>query len=144
MKKQSKKDKKVRFMVLLILAQVHVVVDCRGTGPQPLKTQLDHQAHPTLLQLAAILSYISVVSACVWVPQYRDCNRPCFDNFFQALTHFRSPKSLNSFLNFFVSNFGWGVYCCLNNNFQYLNNITRISIYFFTYTYFHKTIITLL
>lgn len=32
MKKQSKKDKKVRFMVHLILAQVHVVVDCRGTG----------------------------------------------------------------------------------------------------------------
>ena len=35
-------------------------------------------------------------------------------------------------------------YYCLNNSFQYLNNIIRIFIYFFTYTYFHKTTITLL
>ena len=29
-------------------------------------------------------------------------------------------------------------YCCLNNTFQYLNNIIRIFKYFFTRTYIHK------
>ena len=35
-------------------------------------------------------------------------------------------------------------YICLNICFQFLNNITRISIYFFTHTYFQKIQTTLL
>ena len=35
-------------------------------------------------------------------------------------------------------------YHCLNNNFQYLNNITRSFTHFFTQTYFQKIQITLL
>ena len=35
-------------------------------------------------------------------------------------------------------------YMHLNNNFQFLNNITRIFIHFFTHTYFRKIQITLL
>ena len=35
-------------------------------------------------------------------------------------------------------------YMCLNICFQFLNNITRISIYFFTHTYFQKIQTTLL
>ena len=31
----------------------------------------------------------------------------------------------------------WWVF--LNNNFQFLNNILRIFIYFFTHMYFHKS-----
>ena len=35
-------------------------------------------------------------------------------------------------------------YSCLNNSFQYLNNITRIFIHFFTHMYFQKIQTTLL
>ena len=31
---------------------------------------------------------------------------------------------------------GWFVFS--NNHFQFLNNISRVSIHFFTHTYFHK------
>ena len=47
-------------------------------------------------------------------------------------------KVCNNFYPFLYEYLGGVWFVILNNYFQFLNNISRISMHFFTHTYFHK------
>ena len=46
-------------------------------------------------------------------------------------------KVCNNFYPFLYEYLGGVWFMILNNHFQFLNNISRISMHFFTHTYFH-------